>query len=448
VEAVLATVRRPYPRQLRLRPGGLASQATGMLRCAAARVRSNGQGVMNKGNEGGKRLWKRPGCCWGPRKPAAVRCTHEAGKVAAKSRYEADLQVACEAVKLASKLCKQAQEQLRTKETLSKDDMSPVTVADLGSQAIISWALQNLPQSLSGGAPPVSLVAEEDSNFLRSEEGSTVRTRVVQLVNDTLASSDIPSLSETEVLDAIDRGNADGGSKGRHWVLDPIDGTRGFVADRQYAIALALLDEGQPVVGVLGCPNLGLDAEGFDIRRSTAASGGSTSGSDEGSSSQGFLFFAEKDLGAFASAMAAEESKRSPSERICVDDVDPAEAVYMESVESKHSDHEFAQQVAALAGVTKPPTRIDSQAKYGVIAAGKASAFMRFPEASYKENIWDHAAGAVIMSEAGGVVSDSKGNPLDFSKGRILNNANGIVAAPPVLHKRIIDAIRTLQDNQ
>lgn len=33
--------------------------------------------------------------------------------------------------------------------------------------------------------------------------------------------------------------------QGRHWVLDPIDGTRGFVGLRQYAICLGLLDHGQ-----------------------------------------------------------------------------------------------------------------------------------------------------------------------------------------------------------
>ena len=33
--------------------------------------------------------------------------------------------------------------------------------------------------------------------------------------------------------------------QGRHWVLDPIDGTRGFVGMRQYAVCLGLLDAGQ-----------------------------------------------------------------------------------------------------------------------------------------------------------------------------------------------------------
>jgi 3'-phosphoadenosine 5'-phosphosulfate (PAPS) 3'-phosphatase len=53
-----------------------------------------------------------------------------------------------------------------------------------------------------------------------------------------------------------DLGNSQGGAHGRHWVLDPIDGTRGFVGMRQYAVCLGMLQDGQVELGVLGCPNL------------------------------------------------------------------------------------------------------------------------------------------------------------------------------------------------
>ena len=47
----------------------------------------------------------------------------------------------------------------------------------------------------------------------------------------------------------------------------------------------------------------------------------------------------------------------------------------------------------------------------------------------YKENIWDHVGGAVVIEEAGGRVTDSYGNPLDFSQGRNLPpHVSGIVA--------------------
>jgi len=371
-------------------------------------------------------------------------------------RYEADLMVACEAVRLASKLCRTSQLQLRDNEgtNQTKDDKlsSPVTVADLGAQAIVSWALQNLPSDDGEPRPSqsFSLVAEEDSDFLRSAEGGELRRKVVALVNSTLESSVLPRLTEQEVLKAIDEGRSEGGSDRRHWVLDPIDGTRGFVGNRQYAIALALLDEGEPVLGVLGCPNLSLAAADLDARTHASAtatsSSSSSSESDFEEDASGYLFLAEKQCGAFAVTIASPgDAATSAPVRITVDEVAAEEAVYMESVESKHSDHDFARKVAENSGIVQKSLKLDSQVKYGVIASGKAHAFMRFPDLDYKELIWDHAAGAIIMSEAGGVVTDASGNKLDFSKGRILNNDNGIVAAPPKLHKRLIQAIKELR---
>ena len=40
------------------------------------------------------------------------------------------------------------------------------------------------------------------------------------------------------------------------WVIDPIDGTKGFLRGEQYAVALGLIENGKVVLGVLGCPNL------------------------------------------------------------------------------------------------------------------------------------------------------------------------------------------------
>ncbi len=60
-------------------------------------------------------------------------------------------------------------------------------------------------------------------------------------------------------MDAIDRGSYAGGPKGRHWALDPIDGTKGFLRGGQYAVCLALIEDGVVQLGVIGCPNLPLN---------------------------------------------------------------------------------------------------------------------------------------------------------------------------------------------
>lgn len=49
-------------------------------------------------------------------------------------------------------------------------------------------------------------------------------------MNETLASNELgitSPLSQEDVLAAIDSGRSNGGPSGRHWVLDPIDGTKG-----------------------------------------------------------------------------------------------------------------------------------------------------------------------------------------------------------------------------
>ena len=71
--------------------------------------------------------------------------------------------------------------------------------------------------------------------------------RITHLVNDALGTLPSPpqQLQPQQVADLIDCGGSQGGPVGRHWVLDPIDGTRGFVGMRQYAVCLGMLQEGQ-----------------------------------------------------------------------------------------------------------------------------------------------------------------------------------------------------------
>lgn len=95
--------------------------------------------------------------------------------------------------------------------------------------------------------------------------------------------------------------------------------------------------------------------------------------------------------------------------------------------------------------MTAPPLRMDSQVKYGLLSRGDASIFMRFPPAAYREKIWDHCAGFVIVEEAGGRVTDAGGARLDFSKGRWLELDRGIVAAPPGVHAALLRAVEAAQ---
>jgi 3'(2'), 5'-bisphosphate nucleotidase len=327
--------------------------------------------------------------------------------------YESERQVAVEAVIKACRLCQIVRRSLVSAETIAKKDKSPVTVADFGGQAVVS-------AELTAAFPDIPMVGEEDAGHLRTEAGAELKAKVVQQVNAIL-----PELSQEQVLAAIDYGTHEGGPTGRHWALDPIDGTKGFLRGDQYAIALGLIEDGQVVLGVLGCPNLPTDARQPD---------GPT----------GCVFVAVKGQGAIMRTLddAAEN-------RVHVTDIDdPAKASFCESVESGHSKHDDSARVAELLGVTAPPFRIDSQCKYAAIARGDSSIYLRMPtRADYEEKIWDHAAGWMVVTEAGGRVSDVAGRPLDFSIGRTLRNNQGVVATNGQLHDRVIAAVRQVRDN-
>ena len=122
-----------------------------------------------------------------------------------------------------------------------------MTVADYGSQAIICRLIRET-------FPNDTIVAEEDSEELRRPEHSNILKQVTTYVN-----SFIPTSSSEEVCSWIDfSSNA---VAGRFWALDPIDGTKGFLRGDQYAIALALIENGIVRLGILACPNLYADID-------------------------------------------------------------------------------------------------------------------------------------------------------------------------------------------
>lgn len=345
------------------------------------------------------------------------------------SSYHKELAAAKKAASLAARLCQKVQKALVQSDVQSKSDKSPVTIADYGSQAVVSFVLERELPSES-----FSLVAEEDSVDLRKEEGHEILQRITKLVNDTLVTDGTYSaspLSAEDVLAAIDSGKSEGGPHGRHWVLDPIDGTKGFLRGDQYAIALALLDEGKVVLGVLGCPNLPLAPIGSHDQHSS-------------NDKVGCLFSAEVGAG---TEMQSLDGSFPVKVHVSATE-NPEEASFFESFEAAHSLHDLSSTIAKKLGVEAPPVRIDSQAKYGALSRGDGAIYLRFPHKGYREKIWDHAAGAIVVTEAGGVVSDAAGNPLDFSKGRYLDLDTGIIVTNQNLMPLLLKAVRESLDEK
>ena len=164
-------------------------------------------------------------------------------------------------------------------------------------------------------------------------------------------------------------------------------------------------------------------------------------GADQGA--RGVIFTAVRGQGAFAVPMdqEGEDHLRSVPIKVSEND-DPAAARFCESVESGHSAHGDAAAIATRLGIVAPPVRMDSQAKYGVVARGEAEIYLRMPtRADYREKIWDHAAGALIVEEAGGTVTDITGRPLEFHHGRELSANRGVIATNGRLHSRVIEVL-------
>jgi len=326
--------------------------------------------------------------------------------------YELERMTAVHAVLKACNLCQSVQQALVSEDTAAKQDRSPVTVADFGAQAVVIHLLK-------ASFPNDPIVAEEDASELAKAENAGLKRRVLEHVGAIL-----PGLEEARVMDAIGAGGHAGGKSNRFWTLDPIDGTKGFLRREQYAAALALVVDGEVKLGVLGCPNLPPFGKGRE---------------------RGRLLIAVRGEGAFERGFETD-----PTEwKIGVDRLsDPAQAVFCESVEAAHSSHSASAQIAARLKVSAPAVRMDSQCKYAVVARGEASIYLRLPSKKptptdrYIERIWDHAAGSLIVEEAGGKVTDIHGKALDYSLGRGLENNTGVIVTNGLIHEQVLRAVR------
>lgn len=318
--------------------------------------------------------------------------------------YDREKDVAIRAALAAAKLCQRVRQDIPS--AMEKKDKSPVTVADYGSQALVCKALAE-------AFPNDPVVGEEDASALRSPENDIPRTKVVSYVKEIEADA-----TEEDVLNWIDRGN--GAIAPRFWTLDPIDGTKGFLRQDQYAVALALIDDGEVKLGVMACPALTLNA-----------------------GAPGVLFVAVRGEGTQMMSIATGEWQ---SVSVC-DPEDAANLRFVESVESSHGNPEQQTAIAQAVGISTASLRMDSQAKYGAVAAGHAALYLRLPSPktpNYRENIWDHAAGAIVVEEAGGRVSDMHGKPLDFSKNAKLTDNRGVVVSNGAIHDTVLQALAAL----
>src|ERR1700716_761440 len=220
----------------------------------------------------------------------------------------------------------------RTMRIDGKVDGSPVTEADLAADRVIAEGLARL-------IPQVQTLSEE-------------RTHLAQL----------PCASS-------------------FFLIDPLDGTKEFVAGRdEFTVNLALVTDGVPLLGIVGAPALGL------IWRGLVGRG------------------AERLVVTGGALGPAAPLRNRPAP-------DPGEP-WIVAVSRSHGDSRTEAFIEARPGAIRQ--MLGSAVKFGRVAEGGADIYPRLAPTSE----WDVAAGHAVVAAAGGKITDAQGADLHFGKGR------------------------------
>ncbi|MGY3443486.1 MULTISPECIES: 3'(2'),5'-bisphosphate nucleotidase CysQ [unclassified Bradyrhizobium] len=213
-----------------------------------------------------------------------------------------------------------------------KSDGSPVTEADLAADHIIVEGLTRL-------APHVSLLSEERVH-----------------------------LATPPYKDSF-------------FLIDPLDGTKEFVAGRnEFTVNVALVTHGVPLLGIVGAPALGLIWRGI--------------------------------VGKGAERLTLEGNQVSQIAPIKTRRCPPRGAPWTVAVSRSHGDPRTEAFIDQRGGAVRAV--LGSAVKFGRVAEGEVDIYPRLSPTSE----WDVAAGHAVIVAAGGKVTDSKGNQLHFGLGR------------------------------
>ncbi|KAF4505181.1 hypothetical protein G6O67_007156 [Ophiocordyceps sinensis] len=320
---------------------------------------------------------------------------------------------------------------LRSVSAVAKQDASPVTVADFAAQALLVHALR-------AAFPGDAFVGEEDSGLLRRD--AALRRGVHELFSSAVSP---PGVSVDEMLGLVDAGGRGGGGpEGRFWVMDPVDGTAAFLRGEQYAVSLALVQDGREVVGVLACPNLKLDGDGRVSESSVDTHG------------LGIMLSAVRGHGVNLFTMPSSSDVSPAPVPRPLPRLEPPPSLGRVHVVDCHlnppSSRAALQKLAARLGAPFPGTDVwSSHVRYAALVVGGGHTLVRIPAASRgKSCIWDHAGAQLIYAEVGGKATDLDGRAIDFGAGRYLSRNRGLVVAHADIHERILSLAQEVTREQ
>lgn len=184
----------------------------------------------------------------------------------------------------------------------------------------------------------------------------------------------------------------------RMWIIDPLDGTKGFIKKTgDFSVMIALLEQGRPVLAVVDAPIL--------KKQYYATMGG----------------------GSYV-AQGTEERKLTVSSRL---------APETRGLLSVNHAAPYMFEVMKTLGVTETVSIGSIGIKAGYIAEDLADFYLT--RGALGE--WDVCAPELILTEAGGTATDEHGNPLCYGNEdhRI---KHGLVMTNTSCHKEVIESLR------
>jgi 3'(2'), 5'-bisphosphate nucleotidase len=169
--------------------------------------------------------------------------------------------------------------------------------------------------------------------------------------------------------------------RGSFFLIDPLDGTKEFVAGRsEFTVNLALVTGATPLLGIIGAPALGLIWRGL--------------------------------VGRGAERLRMEGTSARAAEPIHTRTLPKRGDPWIAAVSRSHGDTRSEAFIASRPGAVRE--RLGSAVKFGRLAEGAADIYPRLAPTSE----WDVAAGHAIVTAAGGKVTDAEGAELRFGQRR------------------------------
>jgi 3'(2'), 5'-bisphosphate nucleotidase len=311
---------------------------------------------------------------------------------------------------------------------LSKLDGTPVSLADFGAQALIVAAIhKNFPDD--------KIVGEENADSLR--DNPAMMRRVWDLISTTHLEDEKSESrlgrpeSMEDMCDIIDlAGRSDGTNLGRVWTIDPVDGTKTFLAGTQYAVVIALLIDGVDQLGVIACPKINV---------------GATRISDhDAENGPGCIVSAVRGHGAHIRQISA--GALLPETRIEKNIANSRLGKDVTFVGNSLNDIKpfpFWNEITTKLGATRNIVSVySSQLQYVTLALGFANCRIRWTIS--EQGVWDHAGGRLLFEECGGKVTDLHGNTLDMAVGRNLSGNTGLIATTENHQEEVLSTLQTL----